>query len=152
VPVLQAAVEIPRLVTAFFGYQCFDICHDKSLPSGPAGSDDGKKRQPRRATTSISTLTSRGRRATSTVERAGLWSPKRRHNTVEAAEVLQVLDEDRAFDDLGEGRAGRRQHCAQVVEDLLGLRLDVGAGQLPSAVSGIWPELNSQPSTTMAWA
>ena len=33
--------------------------------------------QARRATTSISTFTSRGKRATCTVERAGVWLPKR---------------------------------------------------------------------------
>ena len=43
---------------------------------------DGGGNQASRATTSISTFTSRGSRATSTVERAGVCAPKRRAYTL----------------------------------------------------------------------
>jgi hypothetical protein len=45
---------------------------------------------------------------------------------VQLREVAEVSDEDRGLHHLVKARAGLTEHCREVVEDLLGLRLDAG--------------------------
>src|SRR3954467_11747166 len=84
-----------------------------------------------RAMISISTRASRGSRATSTVDRAGLWPAKRgpRHRAgrggaltlVRAGEVFQALDKPVTFANRRQRPAGGVQDRFDVVEGLLGL-------------------------------
>ena len=84
-----------------------------------------------RAIASISTSAPEGSFATSTVERCGR---RRAHvrgvHLVHAGEVVEALQEDRGLDECVERAAGLLEDRAEVLEHLLGLRLDVAAEQV----------------------
>ncbi len=84
--------------------------------------------------TSISTRASLGRRATSTVERAGATAPSRSQiagvDGVHGGEVVHVLQKDHGLDHAGEVGAGGGKHGFQVLEDPGGLLDDAARDDL----------------------
>jgi hypothetical protein len=71
---------------------------------------------------------------------------------VHPGEVRQVRQEHRALDDIGEGQPLVIEDGLDVLQDAVGLRLDVPGDEVPVAGSmGICPAQNSRFSMRTAW-
>jgi hypothetical protein len=131
-----------------------------SSPTSPTSAGSSPERGARpaqagrtQATHSISMRTSRGRRATSTVLRAGgVVAEVAGVHLVHRREVVHVGEEAGALHGVvARRRAGGGEHGLQVLHHLRVCTRDVAVDELPSGRSGMLPEVKRRSPTRTAW-